>query len=102
VFRADCSYHGKILEITVGNEKRQLDLTMVTQSLADNKLKVKKPETEGADAWAKNVGAIIKGATSGIEGSATVKVDVTHTEKRPDGTATDTSVKVEVTVSAKK
>jgi hypothetical protein len=103
VISSDSSYRGKQVEITVGDARKVLDLTktMSIQSASDNKLKMKKPE-EGADQWAKNVGAIVKGATSGIEGSATVKVDVSHSEKRPDGTAADTTVKVEVTVSAKK
>jgi hypothetical protein len=105
VIANDPSYLGKTVSLTVGEESKEFEVTRIVtvQSAADNRLKMKKPETEmGADQWARNVGAIIRGATSGLEGSATVSVNVTHKENKPDGTTSETGVKVEVTVSAKK
>jgi len=104
VIAKDPLYLGKTVSLTVGDESKEFEVNRIVtvQSAADNRLKMKKPETEGADGWARNVGAIIGGATRGIEGTATVKVDVTHTERKPDGTSKDTNVKLELTVSGKK
>lgn len=104
VIAKDPLYLGKTVALTVGDESKEFEVNRIVtvQSAADNRLKMKKPETEGADRWARNVGAIIRGATSGLEGSAAVSVNVTHKENKPDGTSTTTDVKVEVTVSAKK
>lgn len=88
-------YQGDLIHLSVGNAS--VDLNLFNKfSLQYETIGIK--ETIKPGQWAVDVGAVIKGATGGVSGSATVKVDVTH----KDGKGAETTVKVEVTVTAKK
>jgi hypothetical protein len=87
-FTADKDFHGKVLDICVGGQCMVLDLTGGME-------KGGMPETIAKPTWASDIATVVKSATGGVSGAASVKVSVTHTNKDGSSTKVDVEVKVE-------
>lgn len=91
VILADPDYQGTVVELTVGTASQTVDKTLRRDTIGMK-------ETLKPSQWAVDAGTVIKGATGGMSGSASAKVEVTH--KGKDGS--ETTVKVEIKIEGKK
>lgn len=89
--RADPENDRRDIIVKVGNQVAEYYVEQRVETIGIK-------ETLKPSQWAVDVGTIVKGATGGMSGSATVKVDVS----RKDPKGGETTVKVEITISGKK